>query len=95
MEYLHFRDDGLRAGREKLKPTLEEYIRSPRREAQGENFFRANSALRNFEALFSTCSVSMTGTRLPDKHVQAVRPLGSLLNYIRLDPRNGYVRSLS
>ncbi|KAF2542116.1 hypothetical protein F2Q68_00031177 [Brassica cretica] len=47
------------------------------------------SALRNSEALFSTCSVSMTGTRLPDERAQAVRSLGSLLNYIRLDPRKG------
>ncbi|WZZ26829.1 hypothetical protein YC2023_010230 [Brassica napus] len=29
----------------------------------------------------------MTGTRLPDERAQAVRSLGSLLNYIRLDPR--------
>ena len=53
------------------------------------------SALRNSEALFSTCSVSMTGTQLPDERAQAVRSLGSLLNYVRLDPRKGYVGSLS
>ncbi|KAF3521549.1 hypothetical protein F2Q69_00049215 [Brassica cretica] len=47
------------------------------------------SALRNSEVLFSTCSVSMTGTRLPDERAQAVRSLGSLLNYVRLDPRKG------
>ena len=41
-----FTQDGLRAGREKLKPTLQEYIRSPRRKAQREKFFRANLALR-------------------------------------------------
>uniref|UniRef100_A0A0D3BV39 Uncharacterized protein n=1 Tax=Brassica oleracea var. oleracea TaxID=109376 RepID=A0A0D3BV39_BRAOL len=32
----------------------------------------------------------MTGTRLPDERAQAVRSLGSLLNYVRLDPRKGY-----
>ncbi|KAF3528689.1 hypothetical protein DY000_02040640 [Brassica cretica] len=31
----------------------------------------------------------MTGTRLPDERAQAVRSLGSLLNYVRLDPRKG------
>ncbi|KAF3583601.1 hypothetical protein F2Q69_00030566 [Brassica cretica] len=51
------------------------------------------SALRNSEALFSTCSVSMTGTRLPDERAQAVRSLGSLLNYVRLDPRKGWADS--
>ncbi|WZZ73113.1 hypothetical protein YC2023_084483 [Brassica napus] len=55
-----------------------------------DNFLDSElSTLRNFEALFSTCSVSMTGTRLPDKRAQAVRSLGSLLNYVRLDPRKG------
>ncbi|KAF2557296.1 hypothetical protein F2Q68_00014586 [Brassica cretica] len=53
-----------------------------------DNFLDSElSALRNSEALFSTCSVSMTGTRLPDERAQAVRSLGSLLNYVRLDPR--------
>ncbi|KAF3522534.1 hypothetical protein F2Q69_00047923 [Brassica cretica] len=33
--------------------------------------------------------ISMTGTRLPDERAQAVRSLGSLLNYVRLDPRKG------
>ncbi|KAF2538177.1 hypothetical protein F2Q70_00003131 [Brassica cretica] len=32
----------------------------------------------------------MTGTRLPDERAQAVRSLGSLLNYVRLDPRKGF-----
>ncbi|KAF2564994.1 hypothetical protein F2Q70_00015048 [Brassica cretica] len=55
-----------------------------------DNFLDSElSALRNSEALFSTCSVSMTGTRLPDERAQAVRSLGSLLNYVRLDPRKG------
>ncbi|KAF3513094.1 hypothetical protein F2Q69_00006986 [Brassica cretica] len=41
-----------------------------------DNFLDSElSALRNFEALFSTCSVS--------------RSLGSLLNYVRLDHRKG------
>ncbi|WZZ26390.1 hypothetical protein YC2023_009791 [Brassica napus] len=31
----------------------------------------------------------MTGTRLPDERAQAVRSLGSLSNYVRLDPRKG------
>ncbi|KAF3579956.1 hypothetical protein DY000_02034076 [Brassica cretica] len=31
----------------------------------------------------------MTGTRLPDELAQAVRSLGLLLNYVRLDPRKG------
>ncbi|WZZ46927.1 hypothetical protein YC2023_043186 [Brassica napus] len=31
----------------------------------------------------------MTGTRLPDERAQAVRSLGSLLNYVRFDPRKG------
>ncbi|KAF3564257.1 hypothetical protein DY000_02014834 [Brassica cretica] len=31
----------------------------------------------------------MNGTRLPDKRAQAVRSLGSPLNYVRLDPRKG------
>ncbi|KAF2534430.1 hypothetical protein F2Q70_00030113 [Brassica cretica] len=31
----------------------------------------------------------MTGTRLPDERAQAVRSLGSLLNYVRLDPQKG------
>ncbi|KAF3544925.1 hypothetical protein DY000_02007363 [Brassica cretica] len=44
-------------------------------------------------ASFSTCSVSMTGTLLPDERAQAVRSLGSLLNYVRLDPRKGYVEN--
>ncbi|KAF3607649.1 hypothetical protein DY000_02049472 [Brassica cretica] len=55
-----------------------------------DNFLDSElSALRNSEALFSTCYVSMTGTRLPDEHAQAVRSLGSLSNYVRLDPRRG------
>ncbi|WZZ84814.1 hypothetical protein YC2023_113393 [Brassica napus] len=32
----------------------------------------------------------MAGTRLPDERAQAVRSLGSLLNYVWLDPRKGY-----
>uniref|UniRef100_A0A0D3D4A0 Uncharacterized protein n=1 Tax=Brassica oleracea var. oleracea TaxID=109376 RepID=A0A0D3D4A0_BRAOL len=36
----------------------------------------------------------MTGTRLPDERAQAVRSLGSLLNYVRLDPRKGLKRVL-
>ncbi|KAF3486368.1 hypothetical protein F2Q69_00052339 [Brassica cretica] len=32
----------------------------------------------------------MTGTRLPDERAQAVRSLGSLLNYVRFDPRKGF-----
>ncbi|KAF3486191.1 hypothetical protein F2Q69_00053075 [Brassica cretica] len=64
---------GLRAEEEKRKPTLDLEL----------------SALRNSEALFSTCSVSMTSTRLLDERAQAVRSLGSLLNYVRLDPRKG------
>ena len=40
-------------------------------------------------------SVSMTGTRLPDESAQVVRSLGSLFNYVRLDPRKWYVGSLS
>uniref|UniRef100_A0A0D3BLS2 Replication factor A C-terminal domain-containing protein n=1 Tax=Brassica oleracea var. oleracea TaxID=109376 RepID=A0A0D3BLS2_BRAOL len=31
----------------------------------------------------------MTGTRLPDERAQAVRSLGSLLDYVRLDSRKG------
>ncbi|KAF3550821.1 hypothetical protein DY000_02006390 [Brassica cretica] len=59
-----------------------------------DNFLDSElSALRNSEALFSTCSVSMTGTRLPDERAQAVRSLGSLLNYVRLDPRKGSVQA--
>ncbi|KAF3487737.1 hypothetical protein F2Q69_00055327 [Brassica cretica] len=61
-----------------------------------DNFFDSELlALRISEALFSTCSVSMTGTRLPDERAQAVRSLGSLLNYVRLDPRKGYIGCLS
>ena len=37
----------------------------------------------------------MTGTLLPDERAQAVRSLGSLMNYVRLDPRKGFVGSLS
>ncbi|KAF2600690.1 hypothetical protein F2Q68_00010589 [Brassica cretica] len=60
-----------------------------------DNFLDSElSALRNSEALFSTCSVSMTGTRLPDERAQAVRSLGSLLNYVRLDPRKGMLIDL-
>ncbi|KAF3560201.1 hypothetical protein F2Q69_00013200 [Brassica cretica] len=51
------------------------------------------SALRNSEALFLTCSVSITGTRLPDERAQAVRSLCSLLNYVRVDPRKGCITS--
>ncbi|KAF2547618.1 hypothetical protein F2Q70_00021534 [Brassica cretica] len=55
-----------------------------------ENFLDSElSALRNSEALCSTCYVSMTGTRLPDERAQAVRSLGSLLNYVRRYPRKG------
>ena len=38
--------DGLRAEGKKLKPTLEEYIRSHRREAQERTFWTTNLALR-------------------------------------------------
>ncbi|WZZ28008.1 hypothetical protein YC2023_011409 [Brassica napus] len=56
---------------------------------------QSNSLARR--ALFSTCSVSMTGTRLLDKLAKAVRYLVLLFqsNYVRLDPRKGYIGSLS
>ena len=37
--------DGLRAEGKKLKPNLEEYIRSPRREAKGRTQYTANLEL--------------------------------------------------
>ncbi|WZZ24447.1 hypothetical protein YC2023_007848 [Brassica napus] len=36
----------------------------------------------------------MTGPQLPDERAQAVRSLGSLLNYVRHDPRKGTRRKL-
>ncbi|KAF2542392.1 hypothetical protein F2Q68_00032429 [Brassica cretica] len=93
-----------------MEEVLEDVMEAPNEEQYGDGVFQAFeaaneplyegcveelSALRNSEALFSTCSVSMTGTRLPDERAQAVRSLGSLLNYVRLDPRKGYVGSLS
>ncbi|KAF3596506.1 hypothetical protein DY000_02020855 [Brassica cretica] len=55
--------DRLRAGREKLKPTLEGDIRSPRREAQRENYFRENLALRAFRQLSVFVISSCDSTR--------------------------------
>ncbi|WZZ43924.1 hypothetical protein YC2023_040183 [Brassica napus] len=51
----------------------------------------ASTIVTPSRALFSTCSVSMTGTRLLDELAKAVRSLVLLFqsNYVRLDPRKG------
>ena len=43
--------DGLRVEEESSNRPWREYIRSPRREAQGRTFFRANLALKAFRQL--------------------------------------------
>ena len=96
MEYLREAINSTKGRKGKSKPPLGGVYKDVEvEEAKTILFTLRTLCTQKLQALFSTCYVSMTGTRLPDERAQAVRSLCSLLNYVRLDPRKGYVGSLS